>query len=247
MLAETPGAEPPRPNASPWRDGWVPALLILLGTVPVLAGASRLVELGSRAEVTPENARFFAAPLPIVWHVLSASVYSLLGAFQLSSGLRRRHPQWHRSAGLFLLPCGLIAAATGLWMTAFYPPAPGTGLSLVLLRFVFGSAMLGSLLLGVQALRLGQFGRHGAWMVRAYAIGLGAGTQVLTVGPWTLLLGRPGEAATAVLMGAGWVINVCVAEWILCRRFDPTAPLTARPESGTTNGPPSADRSLASL
>ena len=56
-------------------------------------------------------------------------------------------------------------------------------------------------------------------MIRGYAIGLGAGTQVLTHLPWFLLVdGRPGELPRAVMMGAGWVINLVLAEWIIRSR-----------------------------
>jgi hypothetical protein len=55
-------------------------------------------------------------------------------------------------------------------------------------------------------------------MIRGYAIGMGAGTQFLTHVPWILLLGTPGELPRALLMGAGWVINIAVAEWIIRRR-----------------------------
>ena len=51
--------------------------------------------------------------------------------------------------------------------------------------------------------------------MRGYAIGVGAGTQVLTHLPWFILLGKPGELARGLLMGAGWVINLAVAEWII--------------------------------
>ena len=44
----------------------IPTLLIALSLVPVLAGAARLSELASGAKVTPDNARFFASPLPVV-------------------------------------------------------------------------------------------------------------------------------------------------------------------------------------
>ena len=54
--------------------------------------------------------------------------------------------------------------------------------------------------------------------MRAYAIGLGAGTQVLTHLPWFILVGKPGESSRAVLMAAGWVINLAVADWISRRR-----------------------------
>jgi len=86
------------------------------------------------------------------------------------------------------------------------------------LRLLFGSAMLLSILLGVAAILRRDFAQHGAWMMRGYAIGLGAGTQVLTHLPWLLILGIPDELTRALLMGAGWVINLAVAEWIIRRR-----------------------------
>jgi hypothetical protein len=78
--------------------------------------------------------------------------------------------------------------------------------------------MVVSIVLGVAAIRRRDIVRHGAWMLRGYAIGLGAGTQFLTHLPWILLLGMPGELPRALLMGAGWVINLAVAEWIIRRR-----------------------------
>jgi hypothetical protein len=74
-----------------------------------------------------------------------------------------------------------------------------------------------SIALAVAAIRRRDFKSHGAWMIRAYAIGLGAGTQVLTHLPWFMLVGKPDEGARTVLMGAGWLINVIVAEWIIRR------------------------------
>jgi uncharacterized membrane protein len=197
----------------------VPAALIVLSTVPVAAGAVRIAELTGGAEVTPENARFFASPLPVVVHILSASLYSILGAFQFAPGLRRRRPRWHRAAGRLLVPCGLVAALSGLWMTLFYPWPDGDGKLLYGLRLLFGSAMVLSIVLGVAAIRRRDIVRHGAWMIRGYAIGLGAGTQVLTHLPWFLILGTPDELPRALLMGAGWVINLAVAEWIIHKRL----------------------------
>ena len=79
--------------------------------------------------------------------------------------------------------------------------------------------MVVSIVLAVNAIRRRDFASHGTWMTRAYAIGLGAGTQVLTHLPWFILVGgKPGELPRAVMMGAGWVINVVVAEWIIRRR-----------------------------
>jgi hypothetical protein len=100
-------------------------------------------------------------------------------------------------------------------MTLFYSWAPGDGLAVYLERLVAGSAMLASLVAALDGIRRRNFASHGEWMIRAYAIGLGAGTQVLTHLPWFILFGKPGESSRAVLMGAGWVINLVVAERVI--------------------------------
>ena len=200
-------------------DWLVPAVLIALSIVPAVAGTVRLAELAGGGNVTPENARFFAAPLPVVLHIPAVMVYSMLGAFQFSRSFRRRRPGWHRAAGRILIPCGLVAALSGLWMARFYPWPQDDGQALYIERLVFGSAMVASIVLAVDAIRRRDFASHGMWMIRAYAIGMGAGTQVLTHLPWFVLVGaKPGELPRAVLMGAGWAINVVVAEWIIRRR-----------------------------
>jgi len=198
------------------RSDWlVPAGLIVLSLVPATAGTARLTELARGAEITPANARFFAMPLPVVIHILSVIPYSILGALQFSPAFRRRRRGWHRAAGRVLGVAGLGAALSGLWMAHFYPWPAGDGEALYVLRLIFGTGMAASIVLGVNAIRQRDFVAHGAWMTRAYAIGLGAGTQVLTHLPWVLLVGKPDESTRAVLMGAGWVINVAVAEWVI--------------------------------
>lgn len=200
-------------NKSDWL---IPGGLVALSMVPAIAGTVRLAQLAGGANITPENARFFAAPLPVVLHISSVIVYSILGAFQFSPGFRRRRRGWHRAAGRILAPCGLLVALSGLWMAHFYPWPKGDGQLVYMERLVFGSAMVVSIGLGLYAIRRRDYASHGAWMMRAYAIGLGAGTQVLTHLPWFLLVdGKPGELPRGLMMGAGWAINVVVAEWII--------------------------------
>ncbi|MCZ6445780.1 MAG: DUF2306 domain-containing protein [Planctomycetota bacterium] len=198
-------------------DWLVPTSLIALSFIPIAAGATRLVGLAGGAEITPENARFFAAPVPVVLHILSVSVFCILGAFQFAPGFRRRRSGSHRAAGRFLVPCGLVAALSGLWLTQFYPPVDGDGPLLYGFRLLFGFAMALSIILGFNAIRRRNVARHRAWMMRGYAIGLGAGTQGLVYLSWFLTMGAPGELSRALLMGAGWGINLAAAEWIIQR------------------------------
>jgi uncharacterized membrane protein len=172
---------------------------------------------------SPENARFFASPLPVVLHIVSVTLYSLLGAFQFVPSFRRHRRVWHRGVGRILIPCGLVAALSGLWMTLFYPMPRYDGELVYALRLLFGSHMLLSILLGVAAIRRRDFVQHGNWMMRGYAIGLGAGTQVLTGAAAALIASPPNELSRALLMGAGWVINLAVVEWMIRRRRVPPA------------------------
>jgi uncharacterized membrane protein len=199
---------------------WLVAGLLILSAIPLAGGAFRLTELTGGAEITPANARFFAAPLPVVLHIVSASVYAVLGAFQFSAAFRRRRPGWHRRAGRLLVACGLLVGLSALWMTLFYPPPVGTGeVLLYAFRLLFGSGMVVSIVLGFAAIRRRDVNRHRAWMMRAYAIGLGAGTQVLTLLAGELISGPPSELSRALLMGAGWVINLAVAELVIRRQL----------------------------
>jgi uncharacterized membrane protein len=201
------------------RAAWlVPAGLILLSIIPLTFGAIRLHQLGSGAEITPENARFFTSPSPVVIHIIGAAIYALLGAFQFVSRLWRRGTGWHRWDGRLLVPCGLLVGLSGLWMTLFYPRSEGSSDLLSAFRLLFGSAMVVSIMLGFTAIRQEDVIRHRAWMTRAYAIGLGAGTQVLTGMAGELIAGPPDELGNALLMGAGWAINLAVAEWSIRRR-----------------------------
>ena len=211
-----------------WTAWLLPAALILLSAIPLAGGAIRLSQLASGAEITPANARFFASPSPVVLHIVGAAIYALLGAFQFVTRFRNRRPGWHRWVGrLLLVPCGLIVGLSGLWMTLFYPGANGTagaGALLYALRLLFGSGMVMSIVLGFTAIRRGDVIGHRAWMMRAYAIGLGAGTQALTLAAGELIAGqKPNELGNGLLMGAGWAINLAIAEWSIRKRSAPRA------------------------
>ena len=205
-----------RTTSSTRADWLVPAALLILSAIPFLGGVIRLVGLAGGSEITPENARFFAAPLPILLHIPSALLFCILGAFQFAPGFRRRRLGWHRIAGRLLILCGLAAGLSGLWMTQFYPLYPHFQNNLLYgFRMLFGSSMILSIALGLAAVLRRDISRHRAWMIRGYAIGQGAGTQALTALLWLLIFGTPSELTKELLLGASWAINLAVAEWII--------------------------------
>jgi uncharacterized membrane protein len=208
------------PSTNPARStlstGWVPFTLIALVVIPVIAGSLRLIEVFGGPHIMPANPRMSASPVPVVVHIGCSIGYAVLGAFQFSAGWRRRRPGWHRLAGRLLVVLGLAVAFSALWMTQFYPRQPGTGELAYVLRLAFGSGMAASIILGLTAIRQGDITRHRAWMTRAYALALGAGTQAFTLGIGHAAFGTS-ELNTDLMLGAGWAINLAVAEYVIHR------------------------------
>ena len=79
--------------------------------------------------------------------------------------------------------------------------------------------MAACLVLGFAAIRRRDIAAHRAWMVRAYALGLAAGTQAFTE-PLGVALFGDAVVVSDLAKGAGWVVNLAVAEWVV-RRSSP--------------------------
>jgi hypothetical protein len=101
-------------------------------------------------------------------------------------------------------------------LTVAYPTEANTGPLLYWSRLVFGLVMGLCLVLGLLAILARDIRAHRAWMVRAYAVGLGAGTQVVTIGLGEALFGTS-TLVTDAVTAVGWVINLAIAEVIVRR------------------------------
>jgi uncharacterized membrane protein len=200
-------------------DWQIPLALLVLSAIPFAAGIARVAGLASSGEVNADNARFVAAPMPIVLHVIGASLFSILGALQFSTSFRLRRPHWHRLGGRIVAVAGALAALSGLWMTMVYPiPAALQGDLLYGVRELVSIGMLVSIATAVLAILHRDIATHRAWMIRAYALGLGAGTQVIVLLPWMLLRGTPSVWQRDLLMTVAWALNLLIAEWIIRRQ-----------------------------
>ena len=65
-----PKTKAPRKAGSPW---WLVPALLLLVAIPLTFGAGYLIQLARGGPITPFTARFFASPLPVVLHIVSAA------------------------------------------------------------------------------------------------------------------------------------------------------------------------------
>ena len=102
-----------------------------------------------------------------VHHVVGATTYCVLGAFQLVPSLRRSRPRWHRLAGRVLVPAGLAAALSGLWMAVLSDLPAHDNTALMWVRIAFGSLMVVGLVRGTLAIVRHDVATHRRWMARA--------------------------------------------------------------------------------
>lgn len=192
--------------------------LLVLSFVPVVGGTFRLAELGlgNTIEFLPINPRIESAPIPVIFHLVSSIAYCILGAFQFLPTLRKNHPLWHRVAGRLLVCAGVVSALSGLWMTHFYAfPAQLQGTLLYVVRVIVSVAMVIFIGVAVSSILKKRVIKHQAFMIRAYALGQGAGTQVLITLPWLLSVGEPEGFTREILMSAAWLVNIAVGEWVI--------------------------------
>jgi len=206
----TPGVRPARRRGPGWL---LPAGLITFGLVPILANALRRVAMAV-APAAASSGEGGGMSLPVILHVVGATAFVVLGALQFSAGFRRRRPSWHRVAGRVAILAALLAAGSGIWL-AFATLADYSPL-LFVFRLLAAAGLALCIILGFRAIRQRRLPQHRAWMIRAFAIGLGAATQVFTLGFGEGIFGET-QLSIALLNGAGWAINLAVAEWIIRR------------------------------
>lgn len=192
--------------------------LFLVALPPVLIGGFVLASMATQGingvSDAADIARRASYPLAMVLHVIGGSAMVILGLLQFSATLRRRAPGFHRWAGRVLLALGAGVSLSALWMNASPLALPESQLHNGA-QNIMAAAYLIVAALGLAAARARDFAAHRAWMLRAYAICMGAGTQTLMLFPVFVINGKvEGLAADQAFIGA-WVLNLAVAEAVI--------------------------------
>ncbi|MDG1430272.1 MAG: DUF2306 domain-containing protein [Paracoccaceae bacterium] len=148
--------------------------------------------------------------LPLFLHGLGMVLFLVLGAFQFSTKQRIRNQARHRTLGRIAGFGAILGGVTGIWMTLLHVEI-STPL-LLIGRLFFGSAMAVFTVFAIRAAIQGRVSEHRAWIIRAYAIAINAGTFPLFYLPFILILGEPTPLVDEAFQVAGWMINLTIAE-----------------------------------
>ena len=199
----------------------IPLLLALAFCtfIPVLTAAVSVVQIPLGA-LPVDSLRLASVPVTFFLHSLAGVLFGVLGPLQFVRALRLRFGTLHRLAGRVFVLAGAGLALSGLGLL-LQVQSITTGL-LDAARGVFGLALIAALVLGVAAARARDLLSHRAWMIRAYAIGMGQGTVALVMFPVYLITGEPpvGLATDIVVVGM-WLLNIALGEWVISRMANP--------------------------
>lgn len=192
--------------------------LFLLALVPVLIGglilASMQFGLSNDFNAPEDVIRRESYPIAVVGHIIGGITMLMLGFSQFSATLRRRFPGMHRWVGRAVVAAGGYYALSGLVMNAS-PKAQADSVLYDTAQNVMAVAFLAVLVLGVRAIRQRRVADHRAWMMRSYAITLGAATQTVLLLPVFLLFGPPKGLLVDLVFISAWGVNLAVAEWVI--------------------------------
>ena len=202
-----------------WR---LPALLLILAIIPLASAGYHFFTIfqGIVLNIAPADPiewLYINNPVPILLHLVPMVVFCVLGPWQLTPAARRRFPKFHRMTGRVYVVAALSVGLSGLYMNVAFPSEEG-GLGRDVAVFLFGIIFVFGLLKGVLAARDRKIAVHRAWMIRVYAIGIGATTQRLLILPVFLTTGTASDHTIAAGIWAGWIINLLIAEWIIRRK-----------------------------
>jgi len=195
------------------------ALIFVYSFIPSFGGLLRVLELAGGPMIAPENQQALSDPLPIIVHILSSFLFCIIGALQFMPSIRHNQPAMHREFGRIIALAGCISATSGLWMTHFYAfPEQLQGDLLYWARLALGSMMIGFIVWAVIAIRSRNIFRHGASMLRAYAIAQGASTQTIIGIGWIIIFNKePLGPVRDTMMVLAWGLNLVVAEVLIGR------------------------------
>jgi Predicted membrane protein (DUF2306) len=190
------------------------ALLLFLATfIPIISAPLRIFQVLTD-QLPPDAIRFNAVPWALFLHSLGGMTFGLLGPIQFSRAIKSRFGKFHRISGRIFVLTGMMLALSALRLLVEFPNS--STWVLVTARAVAGLGLMATLTLALIAIMNRDIAQHRNWMIRAYAIGMGAATIAFIQLPIFLIRGKALEGYFAdSLFVLSWVINLTIAELVI--------------------------------
>ena len=194
----------------------VPAALYFGTLLTIILALVQVVQIPLGA-LPEDSLRLSVAPVWHFMHVLGGATFGILGPIQFSRVLMRKYGRLHRVLGRVFVAAGAMISISSLSLLWHFPDTYSVAMNSG--RLLFGIALGVALVMAMQTIRKRDFTRHRNWMIRAYAIGIGATAVTMVFFPIFVITGQPptGIVADIAFLGA-WTACISFAE-VLVRRI----------------------------
>ncbi len=192
------------------RRSWWVTVVVLSSAVAAYAAAVLILPHFGPPFVAELRTRF---ALPLAMHLAGGSLALAVGAWQLHTQLRTRHPSMHRWLGRVYVIAVLVGGLGAVML------APGSQEGIVT-HWGFGLlavAWLGTTVEAYRAIRRRDLASHRRWMLRSYALTLAAVTLRIYL-PLSQVLGLPFGPSYQVIAWLCWVPNLLLVERFVVAR-----------------------------
>lgn len=203
----------------------IPVILYALSGLTIAFAAVEAVQilLGSLPE---DSIRLAAAPYSLFAHTVAGATFGLIGPLQFGRVLARKFGQLHRIMGRIFVVAGAFLSLSSLSLFWQFPDGATAFVSSA--RLVFGIALGVALIKAMAAIRARDIPRHRDWMIRAYAVGMGAAMVSIVFIPIYIITGTPPMGITSDIAFVGsWLACIGFAEWVVYRLHRKAQPVIA--------------------
>jgi uncharacterized membrane protein len=161
--------------------------------------------------------RYIEHPVVTALHMLSGILFISLAPLQFLKKFRSKRLDLHRRLGRVLVACALISGTYGLISTIVLPAFGG--LPSEAAAWFFGPLFLFAIVRAFWCARNKKIIQHQQWMIRAFALGLGVGTQRVILIILMTSTGYSFEESFGTALWLGFGLNLLIAEsWINATR-----------------------------
>jgi uncharacterized membrane protein len=188
-------------------------LLAFFTAIPVLTALFDVLQIPSGAY--PEDSAHLAVA-PVSWfvHALAGVAFGITGPAQFVRAFRQRFGALHRVLGWVFVVSGASLGLSAFSLLAQVTPQRTPLVDIA--RGLFGLALLIALALAMAAIRNRDVLRHRAWVIRAYAVGMGLGAVSLVFFPIYVITGQAPTGLTSdVLFVASWGLSIAFGEVVI--------------------------------
>ena len=165
----------------------LPAALLFLTAIPVIMAAARSVQI-PLGTIPEDTMRLMSTHISLWLHVVAGVGFGLIGPIQFGRVLANRFGRLHKILGRIFVVSGLFLAFSGSKLVWSHHGQSTPALDIT--RIVAGFGLVFALGRSMYQIFNKNIPRHRAWIIRAYAVGMGSSGVAFILFPIYIVTGE---------------------------------------------------------